>query len=155
MFFRAYLSARSGEIDGLDLEAEAEHMVLETDAYVLASHMLWALWALLSVKISEIEFGYMVSELFLVKGWGPWVGGGVGGSQRGEMYGREASWRVGHRKSGRGPGGEGVSLERLRHGARPDRGEGRGEKAWEGRGRLEGKGEHRELWTALKYQLIG
>ncbi|KAL3643188.1 hypothetical protein CASFOL_014003 [Castilleja foliolosa] len=55
-FFRHYLrSDRPHEVSDEDLEA----IYAETNAYMLASHLYWALWALIQAKMSPIDFDYL------------------------------------------------------------------------------------------------
>ncbi|VVB01676.1 unnamed protein product [Arabis nemorensis] len=39
--------------------AEVESVYIETDAYKLASHLYWAIWAIIQARMSPIEFDYM------------------------------------------------------------------------------------------------
>ncbi|KAM3378909.1 putative ethanolamine kinase [Capsicum galapagoense] len=60
-FFRHYLdSDRPNEVSDEDLEA----LYVETSRYMLASHLYWALWALIQAKMSPIDFDY-ISYFFL------------------------------------------------------------------------------------------
>ncbi|XP_060175642.1 probable ethanolamine kinase isoform X1 [Lycium barbarum] len=55
-FFRHYLdSDRPNEISDKDLDA----LYVETSSYMLASHLYWALWALIQAKMSPIDFDYI------------------------------------------------------------------------------------------------
>ncbi|XP_051187640.1 probable ethanolamine kinase [Lolium perenne] len=54
-FFRNYLSDRPSEVQVQDLEA----LYAETNTYRLASHVYWALWALIQAKVSPIDFDYL------------------------------------------------------------------------------------------------
>ncbi|CAH9083855.1 unnamed protein product [Cuscuta epithymum] len=55
-FFRHYLNAQQpNEVSEKDLEA----LYVETNTYMLASHLYWALWALIQAKISPIDFDYL------------------------------------------------------------------------------------------------
>jgi len=78
MFIRAYLDVEStsnGVVNG-DEKALAggdcieDHSVVEEDilfeanAYALASHFLWGLWAIVQSHISTIQFAYLVSASF-------------------------------------------------------------------------------------------
>ncbi|KAL6523500.1 hypothetical protein OROGR_017103 [Orobanche gracilis] len=55
-FFRHYLRPdKPDEVSGEDLKA----IYAETNAYMLASHMYWALWALIQAKMSPIDFDYL------------------------------------------------------------------------------------------------
>jgi ethanolamine kinase len=39
--------------------AEVESVFVETDAYKLASHLYWAIWAIIQARMSPIEFEYL------------------------------------------------------------------------------------------------
>ncbi|CAA0813455.1 Probable ethanolamine kinase [Striga hermonthica] len=55
-FFRHYLRPeKPDEVCDEDLEA----IYVETNAYMLASHLYWALWALIQEKMSPIDFDYL------------------------------------------------------------------------------------------------
>ncbi|MED6179868.1 hypothetical protein PIB30_004923 [Stylosanthes scabra] len=55
-FFRHYLQPeRPNEVSREDLEA----LYVEANAYALASHIFWALWALIQAKVSPIDFDYL------------------------------------------------------------------------------------------------
>ncbi|CAN4127889.1 unnamed protein product [Withania somnifera] len=55
-FFRHYLdSDQPNEVTDEDLEA----LYAETSSYMLASHLYWALWALIQAKMSPIDFDYI------------------------------------------------------------------------------------------------
>ncbi|CDP10387.1 unnamed protein product [Coffea canephora] len=55
-FFRHYLDPeRPEEVSDKDLEA----LYIETNMYMLASHLYWALWALIQAKMSPIDFDYL------------------------------------------------------------------------------------------------
>ncbi|XP_003578170.1 probable ethanolamine kinase [Brachypodium distachyon] len=54
-FFRNYLADRPSEVQMQDLEA----LYIETNTYRLASHIYWALWALIQAKVSPIDFDYL------------------------------------------------------------------------------------------------
>ncbi|XP_062199169.1 probable ethanolamine kinase [Phragmites australis] len=55
-FFRNYLQAdRSSEVQVQDLEA----LYVETNTFRLASHVYWALWALIQANVSPIDFDYL------------------------------------------------------------------------------------------------
>ncbi|CAI9261996.1 unnamed protein product [Lactuca saligna] len=55
-FFRHYLqSERPDKVSEKDLEA----LYVETSCYMLASHLYWALWALIQAKMSPIDFDYL------------------------------------------------------------------------------------------------
>ncbi|KAG8372737.1 hypothetical protein BUALT_Bualt12G0097900 [Buddleja alternifolia] len=55
-FFRHYLKPeRPNEVPDKDLEA----LYVETNSYMLASHLYWALWALIQAKMSPIDFDYL------------------------------------------------------------------------------------------------
>lgn len=55
-FFRHYLHPDAPE-EATDSDLEA--LYVETNLYMLASHMLWALWALIQAKMSPINFNYL------------------------------------------------------------------------------------------------
>lgn len=60
-FFRHYLNpGKPDEVPDSDLEA----LYVESSCYMLASHLYWALWALIQAKMSPIEFDYL-SYFFL------------------------------------------------------------------------------------------
>ncbi|OIV98213.1 hypothetical protein TanjilG_18752 [Lupinus angustifolius] len=60
-FFRHYIQPdRPHEVSEKDLET----LYVETNTYVLASHLLWALWGLIQAKMSPIDFDYL-SYFFL------------------------------------------------------------------------------------------
>lgn len=40
-------------------EQDIEAVYVETNTYSLASHLLWALWALIQAKMSPIDFDYL------------------------------------------------------------------------------------------------
>ncbi|KAL8480244.1 hypothetical protein ACS0TY_026461 [Phlomoides rotata] len=55
-FFRHYLRPdRPNEV----LDKELEALYAETNTYMLASHLYWALWALIQAKMSPIDFDYL------------------------------------------------------------------------------------------------
>ncbi|KAI5640859.1 hypothetical protein M9H77_00161 [Catharanthus roseus] len=55
-FFRNYLHPeRPEEVSDKDLHA----LYVETNVYMLASHLYWALWALIQAKMSPIDFDYL------------------------------------------------------------------------------------------------
>ncbi|KAK4479179.1 hypothetical protein RD792_014694 [Penstemon davidsonii] len=55
-FFRHYLKPdRPHEVSDEDLEA----LYSETNIYMLASHLYWAIWALIQAKMSPIDFDYL------------------------------------------------------------------------------------------------
>uniref|UniRef100_A0A0E0IKA2 ethanolamine kinase n=1 Tax=Oryza nivara TaxID=4536 RepID=A0A0E0IKA2_ORYNI len=55
-FFRNYLQPdRPSEVQLQDLDA----LYVETNTYRLASHIYWALWALIQAKVSPIDFDYL------------------------------------------------------------------------------------------------
>jgi len=73
MFIRAYLdvdSASKASVNGLqknvhvdgdciDVAAE-EAILLEANAFALASHFLWGIWSIVQSRISTIQFAYLV-----------------------------------------------------------------------------------------------
>lgn len=71
-FIRHYLSEYSGNKgdsvhdDQLKIE---EEMIIEINRYALASHYLWALWAIIQAKLSTIEFGYMDYALYRLEAY--------------------------------------------------------------------------------------
>ncbi|KAL6558358.1 hypothetical protein OROMI_018708 [Orobanche minor] len=55
-FFKHYLRPdKPDEVSGEDLKA----IYAETNVYMLASHLYWALWALIQAKMSPIDFDYL------------------------------------------------------------------------------------------------
>ncbi|KAL5206719.1 hypothetical protein ABZP36_034928 [Zizania latifolia] len=55
-FFRNYLQPdRPSEVQVRDLDT----LYVETNTYRLASHIYWALWALIQAKVSPIDFDYL------------------------------------------------------------------------------------------------
>ena len=67
LFIRAYLEASEEDGSGDYRQGDAaERAAIEADllkelaAYALASHFLWALWAVVQAQISGIKFGYLV-----------------------------------------------------------------------------------------------
>lgn len=55
-FFRHYLDpTRPQEVSDKDLKV----LFVETNVYMLASHLYWALWALIQAKMSPIDFDYL------------------------------------------------------------------------------------------------
>lgn len=75
MFVRAYLDVDSASKaitvngcsktwDAGDLKEDCsvveEQILLEANAYALASHFLWGLWAIVQSNISTIQFAYLV-----------------------------------------------------------------------------------------------
>ncbi|KAJ9163121.1 hypothetical protein P3X46_022824 [Hevea brasiliensis] len=55
-FFRHYLQPEKlHEVSDKDLEA----LYIETNTFALASHLFWALWALIQAKMSPIDFDYL------------------------------------------------------------------------------------------------
>nr|GLL45229.1 probable ethanolamine kinase [Ipomoea trifida] len=55
-FFRHYLKPHQpNEVSEEDLEA----LYVETNTYMLASHLCWGLWGLIQAKISPIDFDYL------------------------------------------------------------------------------------------------
>jgi len=72
MFIRAYLdveSACKGVMNGdrtaggdsvEDQAAVEEAILFEANAFALASHFLWGLWAIVQSRISTIKFAYLV-----------------------------------------------------------------------------------------------
>lgn len=55
-FFRHYLRPdKPEEVSDQDLEA----LYVETNTFMLASHLFWALWALIQAKMSPIDFDYL------------------------------------------------------------------------------------------------
>jgi len=43
-----------------DITADEEAILLEANAYALASHFLWGVWAIVQSHISTIQFAYLV-----------------------------------------------------------------------------------------------
>ncbi|KAK4784912.1 hypothetical protein SAY86_001601 [Trapa natans] len=61
-FFKHYLQPDKPHMVSVkDLEA----LYVETNAYMLASHIFWALWALIQAKMSPIDFDYL--EYFFLR----------------------------------------------------------------------------------------
>ncbi|XP_023745172.1 probable ethanolamine kinase [Lactuca sativa] len=55
-FFKHYLNPeKPNEVSDNDVET----LYVETSLYMLASHLYWALWALIQAKMSPIEFDYL------------------------------------------------------------------------------------------------
>lgn len=55
-FFRHYLQPeKPNEVSEKDLEA----LYIETNTFMLASHLYWALWALIQARMSLIDFDYL------------------------------------------------------------------------------------------------
>ncbi|CAN1120427.1 Probable ethanolamine kinase [Linum perenne] len=55
-FFRHYLKPdKPNEVS----EDELEALHVESNVFMLASHIFWALWALIQAKMSPIEFDYL------------------------------------------------------------------------------------------------
>lgn len=55
-FFKHYLNPeKPNEVSDNDLET----LYVETSLYMLASHLYWALWALIQAKMSPIDFDYL------------------------------------------------------------------------------------------------
>ncbi|KAJ6331291.1 hypothetical protein OIU76_009799 [Salix suchowensis] len=55
-FFRHYLQPdKPHEVSDKDLEA----IFIETNTYMLVSHLFWALWALIQARMSPIDFDYL------------------------------------------------------------------------------------------------
>ncbi|XP_021667787.2 probable ethanolamine kinase isoform X2 [Hevea brasiliensis] len=55
-FFRHYLRPdKLDEVSDKDLEA----LYIETNTFMLASHLFWALWAIIQAKMSPIDFDYL------------------------------------------------------------------------------------------------
>ncbi|KAK9073827.1 hypothetical protein SSX86_006421 [Deinandra increscens subsp. villosa] len=55
-FFRNYLQPESPD---KVLEKDLKLLYVETGCYMLASHLYWALWALIQAKMSPIDFDYL------------------------------------------------------------------------------------------------
>ncbi|XP_041058510.1 choline/ethanolamine kinase [Carcharodon carcharias] len=71
-FIRHYLSEYSGNKGDSMHEDQTkieEEMIIEINRYALASHYLWALWAILQAKISIIEFGYLDYALYRLEAY--------------------------------------------------------------------------------------
>ncbi|CAM8966326.1 unnamed protein product [Rhodiola kirilowii] len=61
-FFKNYLNPDGlGEVSDKEIEA----LYVETSTYTLASHLYWALWALIQAKLSPIDFDYL--EYFFLR----------------------------------------------------------------------------------------
>uniref|UniRef100_A0A7N0T8Q6 ethanolamine kinase n=1 Tax=Kalanchoe fedtschenkoi TaxID=63787 RepID=A0A7N0T8Q6_KALFE len=55
-FFKHYLNPRKpDEVPNKEVEA----LYVETNTYMLASHLYWALWSLIQAKMSPIDFDYL------------------------------------------------------------------------------------------------
>lgn len=50
-----------GKDEEVEAEEDIEGLLLEANAFALASHFLWYLWSVVQSKKSTIKFGYMVS----------------------------------------------------------------------------------------------
>ena len=48
--------------EGYDASLTEQQIMLEANAYALASHFLWGLWSIIQANISTIEFGYLVGH---------------------------------------------------------------------------------------------
>ena len=57
---RAYLEEREGKESEEEQKEEEEQLLLELNAFALASHFLWGLWSAVQAQISDIKFGYLV-----------------------------------------------------------------------------------------------
>ncbi|XP_067861369.1 choline/ethanolamine kinase [Heptranchias perlo] len=71
-FIRHYLSEYSGNKGDSVHEDQTkieEEMIIEINRFALASHYLWALWAILQAKISTIEFGYLDYALYRLEAY--------------------------------------------------------------------------------------
>ncbi|XP_048409808.1 choline/ethanolamine kinase [Stegostoma tigrinum] len=71
-FIRHYLSEYTGNKGDSIHEDQSkieEEMIIEINRYALASHYLWALWAILQAKISTIEFGYLDYALYRLEAY--------------------------------------------------------------------------------------
>ncbi|ESQ50181.1 hypothetical protein EUTSA_v10002015mg [Eutrema salsugineum] len=55
-FIKHYLQPDNPDEVGI---AEVESVFIETDAYKLASHLYWAVWAIIQARMSPIEFDYL------------------------------------------------------------------------------------------------
>lgn len=55
-FFRHYLQPDKPQSVS---EADLENLYVETNSYKLASHLYWALWALIQANVSSIDFDYL------------------------------------------------------------------------------------------------
>lgn len=58
-FIRAYLDEQGSKED-------PEKLLEEVEVFGLGSNMLWSLWSVVNADISQITFGYWVSESFSV-----------------------------------------------------------------------------------------
>ena len=58
-FIREYLKESSISLD------EEDSLVVEANAFALASHFMWCLWSIVQSKKSQIVFGYLV-RLFTI-----------------------------------------------------------------------------------------
>ncbi|GMH04508.1 hypothetical protein Nepgr_006348 [Nepenthes gracilis] len=55
-FFRHYLSSDAPD---MVTDSDLESLHVEANTFMLASHLYWALWALIQAKISPIDFDYL------------------------------------------------------------------------------------------------
>ncbi|KAI5055825.1 hypothetical protein GOP47_0029346 [Adiantum capillus-veneris] len=55
-FFRHYLNA---DEPNMVIESELEKLYVETNFFCLASHLFWAVWAIVQAKYSSIDFDYL------------------------------------------------------------------------------------------------
>lgn len=61
IFMRQYLM----RMNGADVTAEEVNQLNgEVEAFTLASHLFWSLWAVVNAAKSQIPFGYWVSCLY-------------------------------------------------------------------------------------------
>ncbi len=58
LFFSHYFSRRPGRPAALS-PARLDALCAEADAYALASHLYWAVWAVVQARYSPIDFDYM------------------------------------------------------------------------------------------------
>ncbi|KAG6553521.1 hypothetical protein Mapa_004433 [Marchantia paleacea] len=57
-FFRHYLNGLSSQKVEIT-EADLSKLYIETNCYALASHIYWAIWAILQARFSSIDFDYL------------------------------------------------------------------------------------------------
>lgn len=61
IFIREYLQW-SKALDLNDPINSEDHLLIESNRFILASHLLWSLWSVMNAFTSPIEFGYWVSN---------------------------------------------------------------------------------------------
>lgn len=58
-FVRAYLEEGGMALDSPEMRDEEERLLLEANAFALASHFMWGLWSIVQSQMSHIQFGYL------------------------------------------------------------------------------------------------